>query len=189
MRMVEEVWRDIDGYEGRYMVSNLGHVRSMNFRNHGYPMNITPKVNNDGRLWVLLYKDRQTKPMLIHRLVAMAFIPNCDNLPQVNHKDENPKNNCVENLEWCTAKYNVEYSLQRHPERRARPWLYGLYGVKKKRKRNQPIAQINSRGEIVKVWEDSRTIMLETGMSDWSISECCRGKRKTAYGFRWRYST
>lgn len=184
--MLEEVWKDIEGYEGYYMVSNLGNVKSMNYAHRGYAKNLTPKVNNGGRLWVELAKDGVKKQVLIHRLVAMAFIPNQDNLPQINHIDENPRNNIVTNLEWCTASYNVKYSIDRHPERaknRIRSsHTHGGYLMALK------IDQLTLDGSFVKTWPNSKTIMRETGMSDWSISECCRGNRKTAYGFRWQYA-
>ena len=101
---MEEIWKDIDGYEGLYQISNLGNVKSLNYRNQGIERILTPKCNNAGRLWVELARNGDRKPMLIHRLVAMAFIPNPNGYPQVNHMDENPKNNRVDNLEWCTAE-------------------------------------------------------------------------------------
>ena len=84
---MKEIWKDIEGYEGRYQISNLGNVMSLNYGNHGYPRQLTPKCNNSGRLWVELIVDGERKPFLIHRLVAMAFIPNPEGYPQVNHKD------------------------------------------------------------------------------------------------------
>ena len=109
----KEIWKDVAGYEGLYKVSNKGNVRSVarkdsigrkcggRTRKHfcregGYPE-------------ISLYKDGLRKQKLIHRLVAEAFISNPNDFPEVNHKDENKKNNCVENLEWCTSEYNTNY--------------------------------------------------------------------------------
>lgn len=185
---MEEIWKEISGYEGLYMVSNLGNVKSINYRHHGYSKNLVPKVNNSGRLWVELTKNGKRKPLLVHRLVANAFIPNVNNLPQVNHIDENTKNNSVENLEWCTGSYNVRYSIDRHPERiagrrRKSSYANGCCLM------TMRINQLTLDGLLVKTWPNSVTIMKETGMSNWSISECCRGNRHTAYGFKWEYTT
>ena len=184
---MQEVWKDIQGYEGRYQVSSIGNVRSLNYcGTKGYVQNLKVKTNNSGRLWVMLYKNGVGKPMLIHRMVGMAFIPNPSNLPQINHKDENPQNNTVENLEWCTNQYNVRYTADRHPD-----WF--RHGGNPGRSRNSKnskriIRQCTMDGKVVKEWKNARTIFIQTGMSSWSIAECCRGKRKTAYGFRWQYA-
>ena len=170
---MEEIWKDIEGYEGFYQVSTLGNVRSMNYRRTGVVKNIIPKVNNCGRLWV----DLKGKPMLIHRLVAIAFIRNKNNLPEINHKDGNPKNNNVNNLEWCTGEYNKkEYAMARkHKE-------------SKPRKLFNKVNQIDSCGRVVRQWDNPLQIKKETGMNQWSITMCCEGARKTAYGFRWQYA-
>jgi len=180
---MDEIWKDIEGYEGRYQVSSFGNVRSLNYRNHGYAKNLTPKCNNSNRLWVELANSLGRKQFLIHRLVASAFIPNINNFPEINHKDENPQNNNVANLEWCTRKYNVAYYYSRHPH-----GPYRKSTIRHGKRKGEAIDQIDKKGQIVKRWDNSRTIFLETGMSDWSISECCRGKRKSAYGYIWRYA-
>ena len=102
-----EEWRDIQGYEGLYMVSNLGRVKSLNYHRTGKERIMKPSDNGHGYLFVVLCKDGKDKNCRINRLVAQAFLPNPDNLPEVNHKDENKYNNCVENLEWCDRSYNV----------------------------------------------------------------------------------
>lgn len=103
-----EIWKDIEGYEGKYQVSNFGQVKSM----IGQEKVLHPKKHRNGHLQIGLHKDKKRKTMYIHRLVAQAFIPNPDNLPCVNHKDENPNNNNVDNLEWCTQKYNCNYGTR-----------------------------------------------------------------------------
>ena len=103
-----EIWKNIEGYEGKYQVSNLGRVKSM----IGQEKVLHPKKHRNGHLQIGLHKDKKRKTMYIHRLVAQAFIPNPDNLPCVNHKDENPSNNNVDNLEWCTQKYNCNYGTR-----------------------------------------------------------------------------
>lgn len=166
-----EVWKDIVGYEGLYQVSNLGNVRSLNYRGTGLIRNLAPKENNCGRLWVLLCG----KAYLIHRLVAAAFIPNENGYPEINHKDENPKNNTVGNLEWCTGEYNKKYYLMNHTGGR-------------KKVNTRVVNQCDMSGNVLRQWKDSRTIANETGMNQWSITQCCDGSRKNAYGFKWQYA-
>ena len=183
---MEEIWKDIEGYDGRYKVSNMGNVKSMNYGNHGYAKNLVPKVNNCGRLWVELIKDGEKKQFLIHRLVGKTFIPNPHNLPEINHKDENVMNNVVDNLEWCTKEYNLRYTANRHPE-----WFrHGSNPGRSRASKNKHllINQYDADGKLLRQWPNARSVFVETGMSDWSIAECCRGKRKQAYGFKWQYA-
>ena len=114
-----EVWKDIKGFEGYYQVSNLGNVKALSRKvlsgrcvNHSYNTLREHLLSNGVGKYcqVHLSKNGKTIPKLVHRLVAEAFIPNPNNLPCINHKDENPKNNCVDNLEWCSYKYNNEYN-------------------------------------------------------------------------------
>lgn len=113
-----EEWRNIPGYEGKYQVSNLGNVKSLPRTRKSKAGSISEvkgrilkqNTDKDGYKNVALCMDGRLKYFRVHRLVAAAFIPNPDNLPMINHKDENPANNCVENLEWCTNSYNTSYS-------------------------------------------------------------------------------
>ena len=102
--MKDEIWKDIAYYEESYQISNYGRVR--NKKTNKYK---AQHDNGKGYLTVDLWKNNKGKKEYVHRLVALAFIPNPDKLPQVNHKDEDKQNNYVENLEWCTAKYNNNY--------------------------------------------------------------------------------
>lgn len=179
---MKEIWKDIAGYEGLYQVSNFGNVMSLNYRRMGYSKLLTPKCNNSGRLWVELANNGKTAPLQIHRLVAVAFIPNPNNLPQVNHKDENPKNNKVDNLEWCTGEYNIRYYYERHPD-------HWRKRIDRDVKLDKPVLQYSKDGtECIAEWVSIYEVYR---INDWktsSIRECCEGKRKTAYGFKWRYA-
>ena len=108
-----EVWKDVVGYEGLYKVSNKGNVFSverLNLRGRKIGGRILkPRYDKDGYVKVALYKNGMVKHKRLHRLVAEAFIPNPNNFPQVNHLDEVKDNNNVNNLEWCTREYNVNY--------------------------------------------------------------------------------
>ena len=113
--MIEE-WRPVVGYEGLYEVSNTGQVRSLDkydSMNRFLRGRILRLFTDElGYLRAQLYSNSKRKSFLVHRLVAQAFIPNPDNLPQVNHRDENPSNDNVDNLEWCDGKYNVNYGTR-----------------------------------------------------------------------------
>ena len=193
--MQEEIWKDIQGYEGRYQISNLGNVKSLNYRNSKRSQNLVPKVNNYGYKWVELSNGIERKQLLIHRLVALAFIDNPLNYPIINHKDENPLNCTADNLEWCTNKYNVEYSMERHPERfitvktskrfeRAKRDFYKL----KTKYSNTHINQFSLKGEFIKQWLNFAELKHIKNYNSTSIKECCEGKRKTAYGYKWEFA-
>ena len=167
-----EIWKDIPGYEGLYQASNCGNIRSLNWRKMNIVRNLYLKPHNKGYLQVELAKNGEKKMITVHRLVALTFIPNPDNLPTINHKDENKRNNDEANLEWCTFSYNTAYSKNKNPH-----------------KHKQKIEQIDLlSGDVIKVWNDLVAIKYEMNYNTWSISECCNGKRKTAYGFKWRFA-
>lgn len=113
---MQEIWKDVVGYEGLYQVSNMGRVKSFCQSTKFHKQKefiLKPSLINTGYEVVTLYSKEKRKKFQIHRLVATAFIPNPNNLPCVNHKDENKVNNCVSNLEWCTYQYNNNYGTAR----------------------------------------------------------------------------
>ena len=179
--MTEE-WKPVVGYEGRYEVSNLGRVRSVGRtvidkvgRRQVWPsIVLSAFLNLEGRIQVSLWKDNRKKILQVHRLVAMAFLPNPDNLPQVNHKDENPQNNRVDNLEWCTNKYNVNYGTAL--VRMAQKNMIPVIGTDKDGNEYR-FASIKEAGE-------------KTGVCKKDIAHCCKKLpyRQTAGGYRWRYA-
>ena len=113
--MGQEIWKDIEGYEGKYQVSNCGNVRSLMYHNAKGIKRISllkPATDACGYFRCALSKNNILTTYKVHRLVAQAFIPNPNNYPQINHIDGNKKNNCVWNLEWCTDKENVNHALK-----------------------------------------------------------------------------
>ena len=165
----EEIWRDIEGYEGLYQVSDKGRVKSLWFEKERI---LKPVKDGWGYLFVRLYKNRDIKMCKVHRLVAMAFISNPNCLSDVNHKDENKENNRVENLEFCNRKYNCNF---------------GSRNQRIAGKRSKPVIQYTKDGKIVKEWKSTYDIERNLGYCHGKISACCLGKQKTSYGFVWKY--
>lgn len=179
---MKEIWIDIKGYEGLYQVSNLGQVKSLdriivcrktNAKRKFKGCILIPTLKPFGYPWVSLHKDGKKHTKLIHRLVAEAFIPNPDNLPCVNHKDENPSNANVNNLEWCTQQYNVLYS--------------GLQNRKRWQNIIKPVLQYDKQMNLIKEWNTITEASKYYNIPVTNISKCCKGKRKTCHKYIWKY--
>ena len=162
---MEEIWCPIKGYEGLYEVSDKGRVKSIGY---GKEKILKPFRNKYGYLQIGLRKNREQKWYLVHRLVAQTFIPNPDNLPQVNHKDEDKENNSVHNLEWCDSKYNINYGTRND-------------------RCSKPVLQYTKYGGFVKEWKSATDVEMNLGYFQNNISYCCTGKQKSAYNFIWKF--
>lgn len=173
----KESWKPIAGFEGLYEVSSLGRVKALNYRQTGREQILKPQKNKYGYLKICLYKDRHQKFAYIHRLVSMAFLPNPKNLPQINHINENKEDNRVENLEWCTTSYNINFGSRN--ERVAKAKTNG--------KLSKKVYQYDLNDNFIKEWPSAKEIYRQTGYNNGSISNCCKGKRKTVYGYKWSY--
>ena len=173
-----EIWKPVVGYEGLYEISSFGRVKSYKQSKKGKILKIFKDSN--GYFRVTLNTNKQYS---VHRLVAQTFIPNPNNLPQVNHKDENKTNNIIwvnedgsidynkSNLEWCDAKYNMNYgTLQK---RRAKKVL-------------KPLLQYSKDGIFIKEWDSRIDAANQTKISRKRISDCCCGRQETAGGFVWK---
>ena len=167
--MTEEIWRTIKGYEGQYQVSDQGRVRSLKF---GEERILKPVRMPNGYLKVNLCKNGEKKTYRVHSLVAQTFIPNPDNLPQVNHKDEDKENNSVQNLEWCDQKYNINY---------------GTRTQRQAEKLSKPILQYTKSGEFVREWKSTHDVERNLGYFHNYISSCCNGRYKSSYNFIWKF--
>lgn len=178
---MEEIWKDIEGYDGVYQISTFGRVRKKVKTKNGYDVLCMRPSKAKGEEYyyiVKLSKDNKKTTYFIHRLVAQAFIPNPDKLPQVNHKDENKLNNNVENLEWCTAKYNVNYG------RAIEKMKDSLINNPKLCK---IVYQFDLKGNLVKSYLSIKQASKETGINKSSIGFVCRGLKTTAGGFIWSF--
>lgn len=180
-----EIWKDIKNYEGLYQVSNLGRVRSLDVR--------TYQKNKFGKFQYVLHKGKILKLQkqrngyftidlhingkferkIIHRLVADAFIPNINNYQYINHKDSDISNNTVENLEWCTQKYNIKYA----------------YDFGNKIPPNmRSVNQIDDNGKIIETFISMQEAERKTNIRSANISKCCRKIRSRAGGYKWAYT-
>ena len=178
---INEIWKPIKGYEGLYEVSNFGRIKSLKRlvkKWNGYrtvPEKIL-RTQKDRYISVIL-NNKGKKRFFVHRLVAEAFLPNSDNLPCVNHKDENKQNNNVENLEWCDAKYNLNYGTRNERISKNRDIS----------KQSKPVLQYTLDGQFVREWLSAKQAEIEGGFNQGNICMCCRGKRKYHHNFIWRY--
>ena len=179
-----EEWRPIAGYEGLYEVSSLGRVRSLDrvtTRLSRWGTEITLKVkggilqpenHTNGYQSVMLCNNGCRVRLLVHRLVAKAFVPNPDNLPEVNHKDECKKNNRADNLEWCDRVYNVNYGDAR---------------IKHSAKKSRRIEQLTLDGKHVAFYDSRKSATEQNGYSDGGMGWALKNTNNTAYGYKWRY--
>ena len=177
---MREEWRNIEVFEGYYMISNLGRVKSlerMKWNGRGY-QKVPEKIlkgrdNGHGYLRVNLCKEGKVKQHLVHVLVATAFLPNPDNLPEVNHKDENKQNNCVENLEWCSHSYNNKYNDK---------------AKKVGKKRSKPVYSVDKESGLIMWWQSAHEAERCTGIPHQNIIKCCKGKLNSAGNHIWFYA-
>ena len=193
---MEEIWKDIYYYDhkkekwidlrGCYQVSNFGRVKSLsravkkkNRFGKTYTSLRPEKIIKQGKhrcgyFQVGLQVNNIRETFYVHRLVAEMFIPNPNNLPCINHKDEDKHNNILTNLEWCDYQYNITYgtALKRMVE-----------------KNIVSVLQIAIEGEILNTFSSLLEAGIKTGVNSAHICHCCKGKRKTAGGFIWRYAT
>ena len=181
-----EIWKtavyDGEPYED-FEVSNLGRIKSLNYNHTGKPKLMTPVSNKYGYLTVQLWKNRKRKGCKVHRLVAETFLENPENLPQVNHKDEDKTNNFVflnkdgtvnkkkSNLEWKSPKDNINHGTRN--ERVAKAL-------------SKPVLQFSKTGEFIREWESVNECG-RNGFNQAHVADCCNGKRKTHKGFRFMY--
>ena len=200
---MEEIWRDIKGYKGLYQVSNTGRVKSLErtvWNNKGYYKTVPERIlkgrkTRVGYLRVQLYKNNKAKNCYVHRLVAQAFLENIDNLPEVNHIDENKQNNCIENLEWCSHSYNNTYNDKakkagKKIAKKLRGRKLSEETIKKlsESRKRKPVYSIDKESGLTTYWESTMEASRQLRIDQCSVVRCCQGKRKSAKGFYFFYA-
>lgn len=200
---MEEIWKDIEGYEGYYQVSSFGRIRSLDRTIYYIAKNkstcynrsqtikgkiMKPLKNSCGYQRVMLSIEHRRKFHFVHRLVANAFIQNPSNLPQVNHKDGNKQNNCVSNLEWCTCKDNInhawEFGLRLPSELQKQKAREFVLNTKRKK-----VNQFDLNGKFISSYTNAQEACNINGFKTPSnIRYCCNEKTNTAYGYVWKYA-
>lgn len=185
---MDEEWKDIKGLEGICQVSNKGNIRTIDryikYKNGKVCFrkgkSIKPVKCTNGYFEVQVNKDGKRIIIMLHRAVAQAFIPNPNNFPEVNHKDENITNNCVENLEWCTPKYNANYGTRNQ-----------RCFDKVQKKQQKPINQLTLSGEFIKRWDGIGQASKALGIDISMIIRVCKHnpKSQTAGGYKWEYAS
>ena len=174
--MKNEEWRDVVGYEGRYQVSSMGRVKSLE-RADSWGRTVKerilkPSTDHYGYLMVNLCAGGKRKMFFVHRLVCQVFHDNPDNKSDVNHINENKTDNRACNLEWSTRKENCNH---------------GTRNVRMAIAKSRPIAQYTLNGKLLKVWPSATEAQRQAGFGQGNVSEVANGNRKTAYGFTWEY--
>lgn len=215
---MEEIWRDITGYEGIYQVSNLGRVKSLariikrgKIEQHRKQKILTPSLCRGGYLSAIISNEAISKRIKIHRLVAQAFIPNPDNKPQVNHINGVKTDNKMENLEWMTCKENIIHSIRNgmHYNKKIKQEIKcdvcGKIFFRQPNRLNRNCKNFCSRkckGILMSMELKKKVICIErgkifnsvkeaadfVGIHDSGISKCLKGKQTTAGGYTWRYA-
>lgn len=174
---MEEIWKDIKGYENLYQVSNTGKVKRLSHKRYDRNQILKERIvkitypKNNWYPYLSLCKNGKAINKNIHRLVAEAFIPNPNNFPIINHIDGNKQNNSISNLEWCTYSHN---NREAHK-----------IGLNKGTAKTT--LQFDKKGNLIKEWFSTRKAEKELKIANGKVSDCCIGKRKTAGGFVWKY--
>ena len=176
--LLNEEWKEI--YNGRYQVSNYGRVKSMYLNNsqvHYKREKILKSNKRAGYYCVNLYDNKKAKVINVHRLVATLFLENPYNFKYVNHKDENKENNRIDNLEFCTAKYNCNFG--------SRNKRISIKNTNRPKSKFEKVIQYDLQGNFIKEYDNVCIATRETGIRH--LRECCDGKRKTANGYIFKY--
>ena len=188
-----EIWKPVVGWENLYEVSNLGNIRTLHYKK---PYLMHPTVDQKGymRISFVAPNTKKYKRYGVHRVVAEAFIPNPEKLPQINHKDEDKTNNHIDNLEWCTGKYNCNYGKHNDKIRASRVGMKlsnsHIANLRKVRTEiaGKAVIQLSQNGDVINRFNSISEASRCTGVSISSISHTCNGRSKMGCGYVWEFT-
>lgn len=179
--MKKELWKTVEGFP-LYEISSYGRVRSYH---RGRIKYLIPSKNSRGYLRVQLTNNHGKQRFFVHRLVAMAFVPNIENKPHVNHLDNDPRNNRADNLEWVTPLENMQYSAKQGRNKRTDEWIANLH--KAQIPTYKPVVSMSRSGKIIK-WYPKLNAVAEDGFQPSCVSNVCNGKRQSHGGMIWKFA-
>ena len=180
---MQEIWKDIEGYEGMYQISNKGNIRSLNYNHTHKIKKLSQETTDRGYKRIVLRYKRTAQHFLIHRLVANTFIPNPYNKQEVNHKNGIKTDNSVDNLEWVSCKENVNHAIDNN----LRPRIIKF--VRKKggeHPLSKPVIQMDLNNNVINEYLCAKDASV-MGFKAQFIQRCCRGERNTYKGYKWKY--
>jgi len=172
--MTNELWKPIIGYEEKYMVSNYGNILSLTYKRSDKSVLMSPSKTKKGYLRIKLSKHNKSKTHSVHKLVALAFLPNTNSELIVNHKNGKRDDNRLDNLEWVTHQENV---------------LHGFRELGRIPTTRKQVNQYSISGEFIKTWTSAQEIANSLNLNRASIVGCCKNKRKTCNGYMWTYAS
>ena len=184
--MIKEKWKTIKGYDSLYAVSTLGNIRSMEKTsingNLLKPKMMKPARQSNGYISLVLHNNGFRKTHTVHRLVAVAFLKNPNNLKTVNHKNGKRDDNSVDNLEWMSQSDNCKHGFEKNGHVGSWTDKFG-----KDHHRSKVVIQMDLDSNEVARFYGTMEVERETGINNRGVADACRGKNKTAGGFKWKY--
>lgn len=189
-----EIWKIIENTEGKYEISNTGRVISLNYGGHGKAKEMTPVKDKKGYMRLRITQNGKNTTKKLHRLVAIAFVPNPENKPEVNHKDGNKENNNADNLEWVTAHENEIHAYKAGLKENAREHCRKMgetIGKKNfaeyREKIKTPLIAVRKSDGAVFNFESQADAAKKTGAPQPNINKVLNGSRKSAHGYLFKY--